>query len=118
MNTQESLQRFGTVAFAAEMIAENVTFDGPVNGRLDASRWFAIVPEAYRADVLAVAEEIFSAGFRGRLFEASTIEGTLSRFATSLSNALSRLERRPPVAPAVSGEWSLPMGAGSPITSA
>lgn len=88
-DVRESLQHFGTVTFARSYARQFITWD-PIAGRIDATRWSALVPEVYRADVEPIVAQVFDA-FRYRKFYPDSLD----EFTTRLFEAIwERVEPR------------------------
>ena len=56
IDTKESLEKYGTLAFGYDLMNQLITFDKRV---INASLWIAIVPEIYLDKILTILEEIF-----------------------------------------------------------
>lgn len=88
MSRAESMDRLGTVAFAADFMRETMARNG---NTLECGVWFLFVPDAYRGDALHAVDAVFPE-FDGRRFD----EALVWTFADAMSGWARAHVRRAP----------------------
>jgi Zn-finger nucleic acid-binding protein len=74
--TKESLEHFRTIAFGIDWMRSKIQRDRDMAGSLDASIWWATVPECYRPVVEPLLPKALER-FRGRKMTAESIDGVI-----------------------------------------
>lgn len=94
MTPAESLARWGTVAFSAEVMEPNIRWGSC--GVLELAIWISLVPQAYRDDAMRAALDVFERMLAdgGLANEESRVE-----FISRLLDEVRRIPRRPVAMP-------------------